>query len=90
MLHLSVLNSMHALAAVLALAALLAATMLTIFRRDELRTVPLTLGGKPDGKWVLKRTPRPTPEQKAAYEDWLGRPWPAARSDDENEDKGKD
>jgi predicted metalloprotease with PDZ domain len=54
----------------------------TLFRRDELRTVVLTLAGKPDGSWVLKRTPEPTPEQRAAYEDWLRRPWPAEEGAD--------
>jgi len=48
----------------------------TLFRHDQLRSVKLTLAGKPDGKWKLRRVKEPTDEQKAAWQSWLGQPWP--------------
>lgn len=46
------------------------------FRRDALRTIKITLDGKPDGKWKLRRVKEPTDEQKAGWQSWLGQPWP--------------
>ena len=47
----------------------------TLFRRDRLLEVPVTLGQKPaDAVW-LARLDRPTDAQKAAYQAWLGAPW---------------
>jgi predicted metalloprotease with PDZ domain len=48
---------------------------LTCMRRDELRSVTLTLAAKPDGKWTLRKTKHPTDDQKAAWEAWLGQAW---------------
>jgi predicted metalloprotease with PDZ domain len=48
---------------------------LTVFRRDRLVEVPVTLGPKPaDAAW-LARVDKPTDAQKAAYQAWLGAPW---------------
>jgi predicted metalloprotease with PDZ domain len=48
---------------------------LTVFRRDRLLEVPVTLGQKPaDAVW-LSRVDKPTDAQKAAYQAWLGAPW---------------
>lgn len=48
---------------------------LTVFRRDRLLEVPVTLGQKPaDAAW-LARVDKPTDAQKAAYQAWLGAPW---------------
>jgi predicted metalloprotease with PDZ domain len=48
---------------------------LTVFRRDRLVEVPVTLGQKPaDAVW-LARVDQPTDAQKAAYQAWLGAPW---------------
>lgn len=47
----------------------------TLFRRDRLMEVPVTLGQKPaDAAW-LARVDKPTEAQKAAYQAWLGAPW---------------
>lgn len=53
---------------------------LTLFRRDELREVALTLGQRPYNE--VKITPRPdaTPEQRALYEGWLRAAWPEGAS----------
>ena len=48
---------------------------ITLFRRDELLTVDVTLGEKPaDALWIARRDDA-TPAQKRAYESWLGEPW---------------
>lgn len=47
----------------------------TLFRRDRLLELPVTVGQKPaDGVW-LQRVERPTEAQKQAYQAWLGTPW---------------
>ena len=52
------------------------AVALTVFRRDQLRTVAVTLGEKPhDALWIARRSDA-TPAQKRAYESWLGEAWP--------------
>jgi predicted metalloprotease with PDZ domain len=48
---------------------------LTVFRRDRLTEVPVTLGSKPADAVYLARIDRPTEEQKAAYKSWLNAPW---------------
>jgi predicted metalloprotease with PDZ domain len=48
---------------------------LTCFRRDQMRTVEITLTGKPDGRWTLRKMRNASDEQKAAYESWLGQKW---------------
>ena len=48
----------------------------TLFRRDQLRTIEVTLAEKPRAKGKLKRMKDATPEQKASYKAWLGVEWP--------------
>ena len=52
---------------------------LTVFRRDELVTVPVTLGKQPEEVIWLEPLPEATPEQRAAFEAWTGGSWPAKR-----------
>lgn len=47
----------------------------TVLRRDELRTVEVTLAGDPRLKWSVQRVDEPTDAQRGAYEEWLGRAW---------------
>ncbi|MBX7096927.1 MAG: PDZ domain-containing protein [Myxococcaceae bacterium] len=49
--------------------------VLTVFRRDKLLQVPVTLGQRPSDAVYLVRTERPTEEQKAAFRAWLGVSW---------------
>lgn len=48
---------------------------ISVFRRDRLLEVPVTLGSKPADGAYLMRTERPTDAQKAAFEAWLHGPW---------------
>ncbi|MCU1278453.1 MAG: putative protease [bacterium] len=54
----------------------------TIFRRDELRLVEVTLADKPVEKFKITPSAEATPAEKAANEAWLGEPWKSA--DDES------
>lgn len=45
-------------------------------RREEIRTVNITLTGKPEGEWSIRRVKEPTQEQKDAYRSWIGQKWP--------------
>lgn len=56
-------------------------TTITYFRRDELRTVTLTVTALNNTKLSLKRVKNPTPEQIAAYEAWLDQSWPDKKAD---------
>jgi predicted metalloprotease with PDZ domain len=49
---------------------------LTLFRRDELREVALTLGQRPYNKVEISPRPDATAEQRALYAGWLGAGWP--------------
>ena len=49
---------------------------LHLFRYGRLRTIEFSLGGKPDGRWKLRRIENPTEAQQEAYESWLGQSWP--------------
>ncbi len=51
---------------------------LTLFRRDELRTVEVILAEKPPEKLEVAPVSDPTEAEKAAYQAWLGQPFPAA------------
>lgn len=53
-----------------------AAVALTLFRRDELRTLTFEAGRRDLGGWVIRRVDAPTEAQMAAYETWLRSPWP--------------
>ncbi len=48
---------------------------LTVFRRDRLVELPITLGSKPADAAYLVRVDSPTPAQKAACAAWLGASW---------------
>jgi predicted metalloprotease with PDZ domain len=50
-------------------------TTFTLFRRDVMRTITLTLGSKPRGGGAITRKKEPSASQKAAYEHWLGASW---------------
>jgi predicted metalloprotease with PDZ domain len=50
---------------------------LTLFRRDELRTVSLTLAERPPEKFSLAPVENPSDAQKAAFKAWLGCDLPA-------------
>jgi predicted metalloprotease with PDZ domain len=52
---------------------------LTVFRRDELVAIPVTLGAQPEDTIWLEPVPDPTPAQRAAFEAWSGGSWPARR-----------
>ncbi len=48
---------------------------ITLFRRDRLMELPVTVAQKPaDGVW-LQRVERPSEAQKQAFQAWLGTPW---------------
>jgi predicted metalloprotease with PDZ domain len=53
----------------------------TIFRRDELRLVEVTLGDKPVEKFKITPAPDATPTQQSAYQSWLGHPWKSPDAD---------
>jgi predicted metalloprotease with PDZ domain len=48
---------------------------ITVFRRDQLLEVPLTLGSKPADAVYFSRVENPTEAQKLAYRDWLKAEW---------------
>lgn len=47
----------------------------TVFRRERLTEVTVTLAAKPADAVYLARIDRPTEEQKASYRSWLGAHW---------------
>jgi len=49
---------------------------LTVFRFETLKEIEFKADARPDAKWVVRRVKRPTEEQKAVYESWLGQKWP--------------
>ena len=49
---------------------------LTVFRADELRTLTIKLGGRPEENYRIAPVRNPTPEQMRLYEAWLGAPFP--------------
>ena len=53
---------------------------LTLFRRDELRTVRVTLGARPHDKFCIVPLDDVNDAQKAAYQTWLEQPFPAEKS----------
>jgi predicted metalloprotease with PDZ domain len=52
---------------------------LTVFRRDELVTVPVVLGPAAEDTVWLEPDPDATHEQRDAFEAWSGGRWPGAR-----------
>ncbi|MFN0062769.1 MAG: M61 family metallopeptidase [Myxococcaceae bacterium] len=51
---------------------------LSVFRKDRLVELPVTLGAKPADAVYLARVDNPSPAQKAAYHAWLGQAWETA------------
>jgi predicted metalloprotease with PDZ domain len=51
---------------------------LHVFRREQLRTVSLTLAERPPDEVKIKPAPDATPVEKALYESWMGTPFPPA------------
>jgi predicted metalloprotease with PDZ domain len=51
---------------------------LTVFRRDELVEVEVTLETPPEDTVWLEAVPEPTPAQRAAFEAWSAGRWPPA------------
>ena len=49
---------------------------LHFLRHDDLYHVELTLGSEPAASWKLRTVDDPTPEQKRAWESWVGHPFP--------------
>jgi predicted metalloprotease with PDZ domain len=47
---------------------------LTIFRFDDLRTLPIKLGRSPQGPYRIVVVDKPTPEQQRVYQSWLNAP----------------
>ena len=45
---------------------------LQLLRRNRLRRIEFRLGTKPNSRWELQKVAAPSPEQRAAYESWLG------------------
>ena len=63
---------------------------LTVFRRDQLRTVELKLAERPLDQYEVKPVADPTAAEGAAFERWMGAPLSVLakpQSEDENEDK---
>jgi predicted metalloprotease with PDZ domain len=47
---------------------------LTVFRADDLRTIPVKLGARPDTNFRIAPVKNPTAQQSRLYEQWLGAP----------------
>ncbi|MGV3625479.1 MAG: M61 family metallopeptidase [Archangium sp.] len=47
----------------------------TVFRREKLIEVPVTVAARPADAVYLQRVERPTEAQRAAWQSWLGAPW---------------
>lgn len=63
------------------------AVRLTVFRRDKLIDVPVTLGQKPADHVYLAKVEKPTEDQKAAFKAWLGAPFDEPEKADKPESK---
>ena len=57
-----------------------------IFRRDQLRTIEVTLGEKPADRYKIAPVANPAAAQRALYEQWMGAPLPNA-DDEEDSDE---
>ena len=49
---------------------------LTVFRAEELRTIPVKLGAMTEGAYKIAPVKNPTPAQTKIYESWLAAPFP--------------
>jgi predicted metalloprotease with PDZ domain len=54
------------------------ALRLTLFRRDELLEVEVTLAAPPEDAAWLEPVEEPSEAQRAAFQAWCGQPWPTA------------
>ncbi len=57
---------------------------LTLFRYDVLREIAFEAMERPKEKWSLTRVEEPSDMQRAVYESWLGKEWPARKKDDKD------
>ncbi len=57
-----------------------------IFRRDQLRTIEVTLGDKPPERYKIAPVAVPSAAQRALYEQWMGAPLPSADDEDDKDD----
>ncbi len=60
---------------------------LTVFRRDQLRTVAITLGERPRDKFDVVALENAGDVERAAYLAWMGEPWPPLRPKPQNPNK---
>ena len=58
----------------------------SFFRRDAFRQVEIKLSGRADGEWEIRRMDSPSDEQRAQFESWLHRKWPAPKRDNSDKD----
>lgn len=49
---------------------------LTVARRGRLHTLAFDTARRNSAEWTIRRVEAPTDAQRAAYERWLGQPWP--------------
>lgn len=49
---------------------------LTLFNRDQLKEVQITLGSQPAKAFKVERDPNASETQRAVYAQWIGHPWP--------------
>lgn len=49
---------------------------LAVMRRGRLRTLAFDAARRDPAEWTIRRVEAPTGAQRAAYERWLGQPWP--------------
>ncbi len=54
---------------------------ISLFRHDQLREVEVSVTGRAAGAWTLARADDADDHAQAAYEAWLGVPWPDAETD---------
>jgi predicted metalloprotease with PDZ domain len=55
---------------------------LTLMRRDQLKTIEVTLVGRPAGKWTIQRHKDAAEGEREAYKSWLGQGWPEEKKKD--------
>ncbi|MCL4222672.1 MAG: PDZ domain-containing protein [Phycisphaerales bacterium] len=62
---------------------------LALFRRERLMTFSFKTAAKPNATWSVRLVAQPSPDQIAAFEKWMDRPWPGESGDDaSDEDEG--
>jgi predicted metalloprotease with PDZ domain len=58
---------------------------LTVFRRDQLRSIEVTLAERPADEIEIKAAPDPTAAEGAAFQRWLGAPLSSLEGDEEDD-----